>query len=40
VFEITPDELKQADDYEVDSYKRVAVTLQSGKNAWVYVKAE
>lgn len=40
VFEITADELKQADEYEVDSYKRIAVTLQSGKNAWVYVKAE
>lgn len=40
VFEITAEELKQADEYEVDSYKRVAVTLKSGKQAWVYVKAE
>jgi hypothetical protein len=38
-FEITPAELAAADRYEVADYKRVAVTLASGRNAWVYVKA-
>lgn len=39
VYQITKDELMQADEYEVDSYKRIAVQLKSGKSAWVYVKA-
>lgn len=39
VFDITDTELAQADDYEVDDYKRVAVTLNSGLQAWVYVDA-
>jgi gamma-glutamylcyclotransferase (GGCT)/AIG2-like uncharacterized protein YtfP len=38
-FEITPAELAAADRYEVADYKRIAVTLLSGRNAWVYVKA-
>jgi hypothetical protein len=33
VFEITDEELQQSDDYEVDAYKRVATTLESGKVA-------
>ena len=37
VFAITPAELAAADDYEVDDYERVAVTLASGTQAWVYV---
>ena len=37
VLEISTDELHQADDYETDDYKRIKVTLQSGKEAWVYV---
>ena len=37
VFDITDAELAQADDYEVDDYQRVAVTLNSGLQAWVYV---
>lgn len=40
VFKITADELKQADEYEVDDYKRISVKLQSGENAWVYINAE
>lgn len=40
VFKITAHELKQADEYEVDDYKRISVKLQSGENAWVYVNAE
>ena len=39
VFNITKDELKQADNYEVDDYKRILVQLKSGNNAWVYVSA-
>ena len=40
VFEITDDELALADRYEqLDSYQRVAVTLASGAQAWVYVDA-
>lgn len=34
-FQVTPAELAQADLYEVSDYKRVAVTLASGLDAWV-----
>ncbi|WP_291833496.1 gamma-glutamylcyclotransferase family protein [Brevundimonas sp.] len=37
VFHITEAELRAADDYEVDDYHRILVTLQSGRVAWVYV---
>jgi gamma-glutamylcyclotransferase (GGCT)/AIG2-like uncharacterized protein YtfP len=37
VFEISDAELAMADSYEVAAYKRVAATLKSGKQAWVYV---
>jgi hypothetical protein len=38
VFEITDAELAGVDEYEVAfSYKRVALTLASGRQAWVYV---
>jgi gamma-glutamylcyclotransferase (GGCT)/AIG2-like uncharacterized protein YtfP len=40
VFEITEQELQQADMYEVADYKRIAVTLASGKSAWVYVSKD
>jgi len=39
VFEVSDDELARADDYEVDAYRRIAVTLASGRDAWVYVDA-
>ena len=39
VFGISSAELAQADAYEVDAYRRVAVTLASGLQAWVYVDA-
>ena len=39
VFEVSEDELARADTYEVDAYRRVAVTLASGLAAWVYVDA-
>jgi gamma-glutamylcyclotransferase (GGCT)/AIG2-like uncharacterized protein YtfP len=38
-FLITEAELAAADAYEVSDYKRVAVRLKSGREAWVYVKA-
>lgn len=34
---ITTDELDAADEYEVALYRRVSVTLASGRDAWVYV---
>ena len=37
VFAITPQELIQADDYEVSDYHRILAELQSGLQAWVYV---
>jgi gamma-glutamylcyclotransferase (GGCT)/AIG2-like uncharacterized protein YtfP len=37
VFEITEEELQQADKYEVADYKRISVILESGKQAWIYV---
>ncbi len=39
VFSITEKELAAADDYEVADYKRVAVQLSSGIEAWVYIDA-
>jgi hypothetical protein len=37
--QITPDEIQNADKYEVAAVKRVAVVLQSGVRAWAYVDA-
>ncbi len=37
VFAITPEELRHADAYEVDDYRRDQVVLSSGVSAWVYV---
>jgi hypothetical protein len=39
VFAVTRDEILNADQYEVPAVKRVAVVLQSGVRAWVYVDA-
>lgn len=36
-FELTPEELAQADLYEVADYHRSRVTLASGLQAWVYL---
>jgi hypothetical protein len=36
-FQITREELLSADTYEVAAYRRIAVTLVSGRRAWVYV---
>jgi hypothetical protein len=37
VFELTEDELRAADEYEVSDYVRVEVQLASGTFAWVYL---
>jgi gamma-glutamylcyclotransferase (GGCT)/AIG2-like uncharacterized protein YtfP len=37
VFEITQAELLQADKYEPDNYRRIKITLKSGKEAWIYI---
>src|SRR5216684_293949 len=39
VFAVTPDEIENADKYEVAAVKRVSVRLQSGVRAWAYVDA-
>jgi gamma-glutamylcyclotransferase (GGCT)/AIG2-like uncharacterized protein YtfP len=39
VFELTDEELVRADRYEVAAYRRIATTLASGRQAWVYVDA-
>jgi gamma-glutamylcyclotransferase (GGCT)/AIG2-like uncharacterized protein YtfP len=40
VFEVTDAELARADQYEqAAAYTRIAATLASGKQAWVYVDA-
>jgi len=39
VFDVTEAEITAADTYEVADYRRVAVRLRSGLDAWVYVKA-
>jgi hypothetical protein len=36
VFEVTELELAKADEYEPAGYERVATTLASGTQAWVY----
>ena len=39
VFAVTPDEIQNADKYEVAAVKRIAVILESGARAWAYVDA-
>jgi hypothetical protein len=39
VFELSSAELAAADVYETENYRRVEVTLASGRRSWVYVKA-
>jgi hypothetical protein len=39
VFVVTPDEIQQADKYEVPVVRRVSLTLRSGARAWVYIDA-
>jgi Gamma-glutamyl cyclotransferase, AIG2-like len=39
VFAVMSDEIQHADRYEVAAVRRIAVVLQSGIRAWVYVDA-
>ena len=39
VFQVTKEELENADRYEVDAYRRIAARLGSGLSAWVYVSS-
>jgi gamma-glutamylcyclotransferase (GGCT)/AIG2-like uncharacterized protein YtfP len=39
LFLITEAELAAADAYEVSDYRRIEVSLRSGRRAWVYVRA-
>lgn len=39
VFEVTDEELAQADDYEVSDYARVSAQFKSGVTAWIYADA-
>jgi len=39
VYQLTLEELEQADHYETIAYRRVHVQLESGKFAWVYLSA-
>jgi gamma-glutamylcyclotransferase (GGCT)/AIG2-like uncharacterized protein YtfP len=39
VYAVTAEEIERADRYEVAEYQRVAVELESGTRAWVYVDA-
>ena len=40
VFEITIEELFNADQYEVSEYMRVSAKLKSGKTTWIYAASE
>ncbi|KIC61162.1 gamma-glutamylcyclotransferase family protein [Chryseobacterium taiwanense] len=37
LFEVTEDEILQADEYEVDDYKRIETVFKSGKSGFIYV---
>lgn len=37
LFEVTEEELLQADEYEVDDYKRIEAVFKSGKSGFIYV---
>jgi hypothetical protein len=40
LFDLTDEELINADEYEVDDYKRAEVVFKSGKTGFVYLKNE
>ncbi|MCS5587992.1 MAG: gamma-glutamylcyclotransferase [Porticoccaceae bacterium] len=40
VFQLTTEELLQADNYEVDDYQRISAVLKSGCNCWIYAAAK
>ncbi len=40
IYELTDEELQQADSYEVDDYQRKSLKFESGISAFVYLKRE
>ena len=40
VFEVSSEEIKMVDRYEPENYERIAVKLDSGKQAWLYLKTD
>lgn len=38
LFEVTDEEIANADHYEVDDYKRIETSFKSGKLGFIYVK--
>jgi len=38
LFEVTEAEILQADEYEVDDYKRIETVFKSGKKGFIYVR--
>ena len=40
LFEVTEEEIQQADEYEVADYKRVEVTFNSGNKGYIYISKE
>lgn len=38
LFEVTEKEILQADEYEVDDYKRIETVFKSGKRGFIYVE--
>ncbi|WP_312078659.1 gamma-glutamylcyclotransferase family protein [Chryseobacterium sp.] len=37
LFEVSDEEILQADEYEVDDYKRIEIVFKSGKAGFIYV---
>lgn len=37
LFEVTNEEILQADEYEVDDYKRIETVFKSGKSGFIYI---
>ncbi|WP_395974124.1 gamma-glutamylcyclotransferase family protein [Chryseobacterium cucumeris] len=37
LFDVTDEEILQADEYEVDDYKRIKTVFKSGKEGFIYV---
>lgn len=38
LFEVTAEEILQADAYEVDDYKRIETVFRSGKTGFIYIQ--
>lgn len=38
VLDVTPEEIERMDIYETSAYRRIRVTLRSGRETWVYAE--